>query len=154
MKPGNFPVRSAQSRAAARSLLESRRATQPNRTPIRIRLVGSGPADPNRKCTCDAPPAGTVAICRCFLGDVRTRLRRLLLARSDDSLNNGSRPRTPVLEILVGRGGFSLLLRAIFASLKSLAIAVSSIRAEYRCISGCERQKPQPQRRSGPDFSE
>src|SRR5277367_5156886 len=42
---------------------------------------------------------------------------------------------------------FSPLLSAIFASaLKSLAIAVSSIQVEYRCISGCERQKPQPQR--------
>jgi len=36
-----------------------------------IQLVVARPADPNRKCTCAAPPAGTVTFCRCRGDDAK-----------------------------------------------------------------------------------
>ena len=61
-----FPLGSMQSRAAARSLLDARRATEGEGTLLIIDDIGM-PCDPNKKCTCPRPPAGTLAICKCFL---------------------------------------------------------------------------------------
>lgn len=65
MKPGDYPLRSTQSRAAARHVSATRRAAQGEGTLIRLRFIGS-PFNPDQKCTCPPPPTGTVAICRCF----------------------------------------------------------------------------------------
>ena len=62
----HYPVGSAQSRAAARALLDSRRKAHGEDIRFTIRLVGNT-VDPNRKCTCPQVEAGTFAICRCFL---------------------------------------------------------------------------------------
>jgi hypothetical protein len=61
-KAGDFPIGSLESRVAARSMLEARAATE--RPGILISFVGRG-IDPNRKCTCKAPPPGTIAFCQC-----------------------------------------------------------------------------------------
>jgi hypothetical protein len=64
-RPGQYPLGSPQSRAAARSLLAARRAIQGEGT--LIQLIAVGPlTQPDRKCTCPVPEAGTIAICRCF----------------------------------------------------------------------------------------
>ena len=65
MKPGEYVLGSAQSRAAARALLVSKRAVEGEGLLVVLRLIGSPPA-PGRKCTCPIPPASTVAVCRCF----------------------------------------------------------------------------------------
>ena len=67
MNPADFPIGSPQSRAAARSAIETRQRTEPEGILIQLRLVGRAPADPNRKCTCKSPAAGTVTLCRCFV---------------------------------------------------------------------------------------
>jgi hypothetical protein len=66
LRLSHYPVGSAQSRAAARALLDSRRVAEGEGTRFIVRLVGKV-IDPNRKCTCPRPGAGTFAICRCFL---------------------------------------------------------------------------------------
>ncbi len=66
VKPSHYPLGSPQSRAAARALLEFRRAEQGEGTLIVVRMVGR-PEDPNERCTCRKPEAGTFAVCRCFL---------------------------------------------------------------------------------------
>ena len=65
MKPGDFPLRSLQSRAATRSLIAARKATQGEGLFVRVRLVGLNPP-PGWKCTCPIPPGGEVTVCRCF----------------------------------------------------------------------------------------
>lgn len=60
-KPADFPLGSVRSRAAARSLLKARDAEKPG---VLFRIVGRG-IDPNQKCTCKAPPPGTIAFCQC-----------------------------------------------------------------------------------------
>ena len=65
LRPSDYPLGSQQSRAAARAMLDARRAAQGEGTLIRLKLVGR-PEDPDRKCTCPRPEAGTVALCRCF----------------------------------------------------------------------------------------
>ena len=65
MKPGDYPLRSAKSRAAVRSLLAERAAKQFNRILVRF-VPTENPAPADRKCTCPIPPPGTVAFCRCF----------------------------------------------------------------------------------------
>lgn len=67
-RPGRFPLGSARSRAAARALLETKRDTEEAGVLIVLRLIGTGnePGHEERKCTCPVPPAGTVALCRCF----------------------------------------------------------------------------------------
>lgn len=65
-KPGDYALGSPQSRAAARAFMEARKAAQGEGTTLRIRLVGRS-EDPNQKCTCRTPEAGTVAVCGCFL---------------------------------------------------------------------------------------
>ncbi len=62
----HYPIGSAQSRAAARALLDRRREVQGAGLRFTVQLVGKV-KDPNRKCTCRAPEAGTIAICRCLL---------------------------------------------------------------------------------------
>jgi hypothetical protein len=64
-RPGNYPLGSAQSRAAARSLLVLKRAMEGEGIVFVLSAIGS-PAPPGTKCTCPIPPAGTVAMCRCF----------------------------------------------------------------------------------------
>ncbi len=60
---GYLPLGSAQSRAAARALLTAQQEGEG--TLLRLRFVGHSP-QPDQKCTCPKPPAGTVALCRCF----------------------------------------------------------------------------------------
>jgi hypothetical protein len=63
---GQYPVGSPQSRAAARALLAARKTARFEG--ILVRLVSVlGCDDPDRKCTCPTPEAGTFAMCRCFL---------------------------------------------------------------------------------------
>jgi hypothetical protein len=65
-RPGQFALGSPQSRAAARALLTAKRTAQGEG--ILVRLVSVlGCDDPGRKCTCPTPPAGTFALCRCFV---------------------------------------------------------------------------------------
>src|SRR6266536_2377305 len=68
-KPGDFPIASLQSRAAARSLLESRRAAEHAGILFQLRFIGKA-VEPNQRCTCKAPPAGVFALCRCFSPEV------------------------------------------------------------------------------------
>ena len=63
---GRFTLGSRQSRAAARALLDARRKAQGKAPSIVVRFDGRT-VDPDRKCTCPMPEAGTVAFCRCFL---------------------------------------------------------------------------------------
>ena len=65
-RPGRYELGSPESRAAARALLDSRKATQGQG--ILIKLVSVlGCDDPDRKCTCPVPEAGSIGMCRCFL---------------------------------------------------------------------------------------
>jgi hypothetical protein len=64
-RPGDFGLGSVQSRAAARALLDSRRAAKPPGTLLVFRTIGK-PHDP-ALCTCPTPEAGTIEVCRCFL---------------------------------------------------------------------------------------
>jgi hypothetical protein len=66
LRLSDYPLGSRQSRAAARALLGARRRAQGEGTFIRVRLIGKA-EDPDRKCTCPKPEAGTFALCRCFL---------------------------------------------------------------------------------------
>jgi len=66
MNPGDYPLHSSQSRAAARHALTERRAAEGEGTFIRVVLVGSPPR-PDQKCTCPTPVAGTFQLCRCFI---------------------------------------------------------------------------------------
>jgi hypothetical protein len=66
---GAFPLGSARSRAAARSLVEARKPKALFRG-IAIRLVDRGTDVHNMdksKCTCPEPEDGSVVFCRCFL---------------------------------------------------------------------------------------
>ena len=63
--PRQFALGSPQSRAAARALLKAKSKGQFKG--ILVRFVSAlGCDDANRKCTCPAPPSGTIALCRCF----------------------------------------------------------------------------------------
>ena len=63
--PGQYPLGSPQSRAAARAVLTARRAGQFEG--ILVQFVSAlGGDDLGRRCTCPAPAAGTIAFCRCF----------------------------------------------------------------------------------------
>ena len=69
-RPGGFPLGSAQSRAAARGLLEHRRAVEGAGTLFVLERIGSGHGagqTKGGKCTCPVPPAGAFALCRCFV---------------------------------------------------------------------------------------
>ena len=66
LRLSDYPIGSPQSRAAARALLDCRREAQGQGTVFYI-SIGGRRADPNRKCTCRKPEAGTFAVCRCFL---------------------------------------------------------------------------------------
>jgi hypothetical protein len=71
-RPGRFPLGSAQSRAAARSLLEARRTAKGEGTLICVMAIEK-PHDPDLKCTCPIPEAGTFALCYCFFRPNRER---------------------------------------------------------------------------------
>lgn len=61
-----FPLGSMQSRAAARSLLDARRAAEGEGTLFVLERIGSGHGQgTGRGCTCRPPEAGTFALCRC-----------------------------------------------------------------------------------------
>jgi hypothetical protein len=64
-RPGDYPLGSAQSRAAARSLLTFKRAMEGEGTMFVLEALGS-PAPPGTKCTCPIPPAGSFGFCSCF----------------------------------------------------------------------------------------
>jgi len=60
MKPGDYPLRSSQSRAAARHVLALRRAAEGEGMLVRLRFVGDPPRwDQKCTCTCPAPTADT-----------------------------------------------------------------------------------------------
>jgi hypothetical protein len=65
MKPGDYPLRSNLSRAAARRVLTLRKATQGEGTLIRL-VMAAQPPRPDQRCTCPIPAPGTFAVCRCF----------------------------------------------------------------------------------------
>lgn len=62
---GAYPLGSVGSRAAARQIIESRRAKSAVSFLIRLR-DSSGEIDKS-KCTCRQPKAGEVVLCKCFL---------------------------------------------------------------------------------------
>lgn len=66
MRLSEYPIGSPQSRAAARALLNARRADLGEGTRFVVSAVDR-PVDPNQKCTCREPEAGTFTLCRCFL---------------------------------------------------------------------------------------
>jgi hypothetical protein len=63
--PAAFPLRSLQSRAAARSLIEGRETVEGEGILFEVRRVDRL-YDPNARCMCKRPKAGTFALCRCF----------------------------------------------------------------------------------------
>ena len=70
IRPGGFPLGSAKSRAAARGLLERRRAMEGAGTLFVLERIGSGHGTGQTaggKCNCSVPPVGTFALCRCFV---------------------------------------------------------------------------------------
>jgi len=68
VKPGDFALGSQRSRAAARALLDARRAGEGEGTLFVLERIGSGSRSGRGggKCTCPVPPAGTFALCQCF----------------------------------------------------------------------------------------
>ncbi len=66
VRPGEYPLGSQLSRAAARAVLSARKAAQEDGTLIRVRLISQS-YEVGRECTCPTPEAGTFAMCRCFL---------------------------------------------------------------------------------------
>ena len=68
IRPGGFPLGSAQSRAAARALFDARRDAEGGGVLVVLERIGSGHRTGQTKggkCTCPVPPAGTIALCRC-----------------------------------------------------------------------------------------
>lgn len=66
MKPGDYPLRSSQSRAAARHVLSRRKVSEFEG--ILVRLVSAAnPPELDEKCTCPRVAHGAFAICRCFI---------------------------------------------------------------------------------------
>ena len=65
-RPGDYLLGSPQSRAAVRALLEARKAAKGEGTLICIMAIAKS-HDPDLKCTCRIPEAGTFALCECFL---------------------------------------------------------------------------------------
>jgi hypothetical protein len=72
-KPGQYPLGSVPSRAAARATLDLRSAAEGYgalfcmvRIGGRRRDPGRRRRDPGRECTCSMPPAGAFDLCRCF----------------------------------------------------------------------------------------
>ena len=63
-RPGRYALGSAESRAAARALLNSKRVAQFEG--ILVRLVSNERDRSGRECTCPMPEAGKFALCRCF----------------------------------------------------------------------------------------
>jgi hypothetical protein len=64
-----FPIGSLESRAAARRLLEVRGTTREKGLLIQLDFIGADGEEvgaTGKVCTCKEPPAGTVALCRCF----------------------------------------------------------------------------------------
>jgi hypothetical protein len=66
LRLAEYALGSGRSRAAARALLNARRTSQGEGTILRVRLVGRT-YDPNRKCICREPEAGSISVCKCFL---------------------------------------------------------------------------------------
>jgi hypothetical protein len=80
LKLGDYALGSIQSRAVARSLLESRRTTEDTGILFRLRRIGKA-SDPDRKCTCKRPPAGMVVFCRCFVPEKEEQQASSMLVR-------------------------------------------------------------------------
>ena len=67
--PGEFPVGSLESRAAARSMLEAKEAIEAIGSPtFLVRFISPGVPVDDSKCTCKHPKPGTIGFCRCFSG--------------------------------------------------------------------------------------
>lgn len=66
-KPGDFPIGSLESRAAARAVFEGREAAGVPGVLLRITKIEE-PVDPS-KCNCKRPKAGTFAVCQCFMDE-------------------------------------------------------------------------------------
>ncbi len=65
LRLAEHPLGSERSRAAARALLNARKASQGEGILMVLKLVGR-PEKPGQRCTCPKPEFGTVALCRCF----------------------------------------------------------------------------------------
>jgi hypothetical protein len=65
LRASDYPLGSGRSRAAARALLDARRAAQGEGTLICVKSIVKSD-DPDLKCTCPIPEAGTFALCECF----------------------------------------------------------------------------------------
>jgi hypothetical protein len=70
-RPGNYAIGSPQSRAAARTLLDARKEAKGTGVPFVLERIGKGdgPGRGGGKCSCPVPPAGTFALCKCFVAD-------------------------------------------------------------------------------------
>jgi hypothetical protein len=69
----SFPLGSPASRAAARRVLEVRRATEPEEILMELSFINRPPL-PGTTCTCPRPPTGTFATCECLIGPEDPRL--------------------------------------------------------------------------------
>jgi len=73
-RPADYPVGSLESRAAARSMITAREASEGEGELWRVTVVGSyldenGERKPRgRTCTCKVPPAGWWTVCSCAIG--------------------------------------------------------------------------------------
>lgn len=65
LRLAEYPLRSGRSRAAARALLNARKASKGEGILMVLELVGR-PKKPDQRCTCPKPEFGTFALCRCF----------------------------------------------------------------------------------------
>jgi len=92
VRPGEFPLGSIESRAAARHIIEGRGAAEKKGTLIHFEIVRIGqPHDPDAgKCTSEPPPASAVAFCTCL--SKRRRQSRAPEGRGDEPIEP-----TPVL---------------------------------------------------------
>ena len=63
----SFPLGSPASRAAVRHMLETKQAMEPEGYLFRLGAI-CRPPSPDQTCHCPPTPAGTFALCTCFLG--------------------------------------------------------------------------------------
>lgn len=67
IKPGDVPLGSLKSRAAARSMFCAREAAEGMGLLFQLQVIGR--SSQKQTCTCKRPPAGPFALCGCFYLD-------------------------------------------------------------------------------------